>query len=455
MTSFSELGLSSDLLANLARLGYQTATDIQQQAIPVVLKGRDLMAAAQTGTGKTAGFTLPLLQKLGEAGKVQSNSVRALILVPTRELAEQVLQAVQRYSEGLPLRSYAIYGGVSINPQMMAMRKGMDILVATPGRLLDLYRNNAIKFSQLQYLVLDEADRMLDLGFAGELDEVFCAIPKKRQTLLFSATFSQRVKDMAGMMLRDPVSVEVAAPNSAADTVSQWLIPVDKKRKTELLQQVIRQHGEQQMLVFVKTRKSVDDLEALLSADGYRVGGIHGEKSQASRMSAMQSFRDREVQILVATDVAARGLDVEELPLVINFELPVNAEDYVHRIGRSGRKGNLGAAVSLVCADEVEQLAIIETLIGQLIERRNEAGFEPQHRVPETALGGQIVKKPKKPKQKLIPGSGQSQTNSPASPTSAGKGAANRKPGGRRANFFDHSEDGGGSRPKKRPARRG
>lgn len=455
MTSFSELGLLPELITNLDTLGYQQATEIQQHAIPLILKGRDLMGAAQTGTGKTAGFTLPLLQQLLHAGKVQSNSVRALILVPTRELAEQVLQAVQRYSNGLPLRSYAIYGGVSINPQMMAMRRGMDILVATPGRLLDLYRNNAVKFSQLQYLVLDEADRMLDLGFAGELDELFCAIPKKRQTLLFSATFSQRVRDMASMMLRDPATVEVAARNSTADTVSQWLIPVDKKRKPELLQQLIKQQGEQQALVFVKTRKTVDDLEELLKADGYRVDGIHGEKSQASRMSAMQAFRDREIQILVATDVAARGLDVEELPLVINLELPVNAEDYVHRIGRSGRNGNQGAAVSLVCADEVEQLATIETLIGQLIERRSEAGFEPQHRVPETALGGQIVKKPKKPKQKLIPGSGQSMAAAPAAGKSASKGAANKKPGGRRANFFDHSEDSGASKPKRRPARKG
>ncbi|MGB1090981.1 MAG: DEAD/DEAH box helicase, partial [Oceanobacter sp.] len=416
MTRFSNLKLLPELLATLDKLGYQEPTSIQEQAIPVILKGRDLMAAAQTGTGKTAAFTLPLLQLLSTghkagskvARKVGSNSVRALILVPTRELAEQVLQAVQQYSSALPSRSYAVYGGVSINPQMMAMRKGADILVATPGRLLDLYRQNAVRFEQLQYLVLDEADRMLDLGFAEELDQLFCAIPRKRQTLMFSATFSQRVRDMAAVMLRDPASIEVAAPNSTADTLSQWLIPVDKKRKTELLQHLIEQQNGAQALVFVKTRKSVDELQNLLSEQGLSAAGIHGEKSQASRMEAMQTFRNQDVQILIATDVAARGLDVEELPLVINFELPVNAEDYVHRIGRSGRKGHQGAAVSLVSADEVEQLAKIETLINQLIERKDEPGFEPQHKVPETALGGQIIKKPKKPKKKLIPGSGQS-----------------------------------------------
>lgn len=446
MTRFSELGLLPELLSTLEALNYQQATAVQEQAIPLVLKGRDLIAAAQTGTGKTAAFTLPLLQQLMSGGAARSNAVRALILAPTRELAEQILQAVQRYSAHLSLRSYAVYGGVSINPQMMALRKGADILVATPGRLLDLYRNNAVKFDQLQYLVLDEADRMLDLGFADELDMLFCALPRKRQTLLFSATFSERVKAMAGVILRDPAQVEVAAPNSAADTLNQWLIPVDKKRKPELLQHLISQHcsgdSAAQLLIFVKTRKAVDELETLLSAQGFSIGAIHGEKSQASRMSAMQAFRQREVQILLATDVAARGLDVDDLPLVINLELPVNAEDYVHRIGRSGRKGNSGSAISLVCADEVEQLATIETLIGHVIERREEAGFAPDHRVPETTAGGQIVKKPKKPKQKKIPGMGQS------------PGGAGSAKSGSKLRFIDHSEDGRTSNPDRRRRRR-
>jgi len=436
MTHFSDLGLIPELLSNLETLGYSEATAVQSKAIPLVLKGRDLMAAAQTGTGKTAAFSLPLLHKLNVSGRSDSNSVRALMLVPTRELAEQVLQAVQGYTGSLPLRSYAVYGGVSINPQMMAMRKGMDILVATPGRLLDLYRHNAVKFDQLQYLVLDEADRMLDLGFAGELDEIFCAIPKKRQTLLFSATFSPRVKEMAGMMLHDPATVEVAAPNSAADTLTQWLIPTDKKRKTELLQHVVTQYKGQQILIFVKTRNTVDELENLFSAEGYKVTGIHGEKTQANRMSAMQSFRDGDTQILIATDVAARGLDVEELPMVINLELPANAEDYVHRIGRSGRKGKTGSAISLVCADEVQQLATIENMIGQLIERREEPGFEAIHRVPATELGGLIIKKTKKEKKKLIPGSGDSMAAAARKPKKSASGLR----------MFDHSDDGSGVR---------
>ncbi|MFP8965070.1 DEAD/DEAH box helicase [Pokkaliibacter sp. CJK22405] len=441
MSGFSELGLIPELLSTLDALNYQEATPVQAQAIPVILKGRDLIAGAQTGTGKTAGFTLPLLQKLSSGGKTRSNGVRALILAPTRELAEQILQAVQRYSSNLNLRSYAVYGGVSINPQMMAMRKGADILVATPGRLLDLYRSNALQFDQLEYLVLDEADRMLDLGFADELDVLFCALPRRRQTLLFSATFSERVKAMAGVILRDPARIEIAAPNSTADTLSQSLIAVDKKRKVELLQTLIRRHVEHdaaaQLLIFVKTRKSVDELESLLGEQGFNVGAIHGDKTQGNRMSAMQAFKKRETQILVATDVAARGLDVEELPLVINFELPINAEDYVHRIGRSGRKGKEGAAVSLVSADEVQQLAAIETLIGHLIERRDEPGFAPEHRLPETALGGQIIKKPKKPKKKTIPGSGQALVKPGEKPV-------------RKLRFIDHLDDGKSSNPDRR-----
>jgi len=445
-TNFADLGLDPQLMSTLNQLGYQQATDVQQQAIPLVLKGRDLMASAQTGTGKTAAFSLPLLHKLLAGKPVGGNAVRALILTPTRELAEQVLQSVQKYSAGLDVRSYAVYGGVSINPQMMAMRRGMDILVATPGRLLDLYRNNAVKFEQLQYLVLDEADRMLDLGFAGELDELFCAIPRQRQTLLFSATFSQRVKDMGNFMLRDPAMVEVAAANSAADTVQQWLIPVDKKRKTELLLTVLKRQNASQTLIFVKTRRVADELEAELASKDYSVASIHGDKTQGARTAAMESFKAGDVRILVATDVAARGLDVEQLPLVINMELPINAEDYVHRIGRSGRKGNTGSAITLISADEIQQLAKIETLINQLIQRRPMAEFEPEHKVPETALGGQIVKKPKKPKKKLIPGSGMSMAEAARKKESAA-------PSGGRGRVFDSSDDG--SRAKKDHRKRG
>ena len=405
--TFASLGLIEPLLHTLADLDYQTPTPVQTQAIPAVLKGRDLMAAAQTGTGKTAGFALPLLQRLPlEGPQVAGNSVRALVLTPTRELAEQVLQSFLSYGQHLPLTSYAVYGGVSINPQMMRLRKGVDVLVATPGRLLDLYRQNAVKFSQLQTLVLDEADRMLDLGFARELDELFSALPKKRQTLLFSATFSDAIRQMAGELLRDPLSVEVSPRNAAAKSVKQWLIPVDKKRKSELFLHLLQENRWGQVLVFAKTRKGVDQLEQELLAIGVSADSIHGDKPQPSRLRALERFKAGEVQILVATDVAARGLDIDDLPLVVNLDLPINAEDYVHRIGRTGRAGATGEAISLVCADEVDQLAAIENLTQQLIKRVDEPDFIPDHRVPQTAVGGQVLKKPKKPKQKLIPGAG-------------------------------------------------
>jgi superfamily II DNA/RNA helicase len=405
--TFASLGLIEPLLHTLADLDYQTPTPVQTQAIPAVLKGRDLMAAAQTGTGKTAGFALPLLQRLTlEGPQVAGNSVRALVLTPTRELAEQVLQSFLSYGQHLPLTSYAVYGGVSINPQMMRLRKGVDVLVATPGRLLDLYRQNAVKFSQLQTLVLDEADRMLDLGFARELDELFSALPKKRQTLLFSATFSDAIRQMAGELLRDPLSVEVSPRNAAAKSVKQWLIPVDKKRKSELFLHLLQENRWGQVLVFAKTRKGVDQLEQELLAIGVSADSIHGDKPQPSRLRALERFKAGEVQILVATDVAARGLDIDDLPLVVNLDLPINAEDYVHRIGRTGRAGATGEAISLVCADEVDQLAAIENLTQQLIKRVDEPDFIPDHRVPQTAVGGQVLKKTKKPKQKLIPGAG-------------------------------------------------
>jgi len=405
--TFASLGLIEPLLRTLADLDYLTPTPVQSQAIPAVLKGRDLMAAAQTGTGKTAGFALPLLQRLTlEGPQVAGNSVRALVLVPTRELAEQVLQSFQAYGRNLPLVSYAVYGGVSINPQMMKLRKGVDVLVATPGRLLDLYRQNAVKFAQLQSLILDEADRMLDLGFARELDELFSALPKKRQTLLFSATFSEAIRQMAGELLRDPLSVEVSPRNAAAKSVRQWLIPVDKKRKSELFLHLLQVRRWGQVLVFAKTRKGVDQLEQELLAMGVPADSIHGDKPQPSRLRALERFKAGEVQVLVATDVAARGLDIDDLPLVVNLDLPINAEDYVHRIGRTGRAGSTGEAISLVCADEVDQLAAIEHLTRQLIRRVDEPDFIPDHRVPLTAVGGQVLKKPKKPKQKLIPGAG-------------------------------------------------
>jgi superfamily II DNA/RNA helicase len=397
--SFADLGLNDVLLSTLARLGYETATPVQAQAIPAVLAGRDLMAAAQTGTGKTAGFALPLLQRLAnEISTVNANSVRILVLVPTRELAEQVHNSFREYGENLPVSSYAAYGGVSINPQMMKLRKGIDVLVATPGRLLDLHRQNAIKFSQVQTLVLDEADRMLDLGFSNELNAVFAALPKRRQTLLFSATFSDEIRAMAGKLLNDPLSIDISPRNTTVKRIKQWVVPVDKKRKTELFLHLLKTNRWGQVLVFVKTRKGVEELVQTLQAKKINADSIHGDKPQASRLQALERFKANEVQILVATDVAARGLDIDDLPHVVNFDLPIVAEDYIHRIGRTGRAGASGEAISLVCADEVNMLSAIETLIKQSLVREEEPSFEPDHRVPMTNGAGQILKKPKKPK---------------------------------------------------------
>jgi superfamily II DNA/RNA helicase len=396
--TFASLGLNAPLPETLDALGYQSPTTIQSKAIPAVLAGRDLMAAAQTGTGKTAAFALPLLQRLAaEKTPVTSNSVRALVLVPTRELAEQVNESFRAYGANLLLRTYAVYGGVSINPQMMALRKGIDVVVATPGRLLDLFRQNAIKFGQLQVLVLDEADRMLDLGFSRELDAVFAALPKRRQTLLFSATFSDAIRAMSRTLLRDPLAIEASPRNTAAQGVRQWVIPVDKKRKPELFCHLLKDRRWGQVLVFVKTRKGAEQLVATLLAKRIDADAIHGDKPQAARQRALERFKDGAVQILVATDVAARGLDIDDLPLVVNFDLPI-AEDYIHRIGRTGRAGASGEAISLVCADEVGLLGAIEALTRQTLERDDEPGFEPDHRVPLTNTAGQPVKKPKKPK---------------------------------------------------------
>jgi ATP-dependent RNA helicase RhlE len=398
--TFASLGLIDPLLRALDTLGYETPTPVQAQAIPVVLAGRDLMAAAQTGTGKTAGFALPLLQRLTMQGpKVAANSVRLLVLVPTRELAVQVYDSFCAYGQNLPLRMALAYGGVSINPQMMKLRRGADLLVATPGRLLDLQRQNALKFDQLETLVLDEADRMLDLGFSRELNDIFALLPAKRQTLLFSATFSDAIRSLAQTLLRQPQSIEASPRNTTAKSVKQWMIPVDKKRKTELFLHLLHKKRWKQVLVFVKTRKGTDLLVEALQAAGIRADAIHGDKPQPARLRALERFKAADVQVLAATDVAARGLDIDDLPQVVNFDLPTVAEDYIHRIGRTGRAGAQGVALSLVAADEAPQLAAIEMLIKTPLQRIEEPGFVPDHRVPATDSAGQLIRKPKKPKK--------------------------------------------------------
>ena len=433
--TFARLGLIAPLLRALVALGYKVPTPVQVQALPVVLGGRDLLATARTGTGKTAAFALPLLQRLAEEGApVAGNSVRALVLVPTRELAEQVCKSIRTYGQYLPLRICAVYGGVSIDPQVMQLRKGIDVVVATPGRLLDLHRQNALKFGQVRMLVLDEADRMLDLGFSRELDALFAALPPRRQTLLFSATFADAIRDMAGAILSDPVSVEASPRNTPARHVRQWAIPVDKRRKPELFCHLLKKRGWRQVLVFVKTRKGVEQLVTILLGQGVRADSIHGDRSQPARLRALERFRAGEVQVLVATDVAARGLDIDDLPLVVNFDLPIVAQDYIHRIGRTGRAGASGEAISLVCADEVAQLAAIEALLREKLRRIEEPGFEPDHRVPmtgpATALPARKTRNPGKPK---VAGSGPTgaRPGTKGSPVAPAARPGVRKPGRR------------------------
>ncbi len=385
--TFSSLGLIQPLQHALDQLGHHTPTPVQAQAIPIALAGHDLIAAAQTGTGKTGSFSLPMLQKLSTVTPASANHVRALVLTPTRELAQQVADNLQDYGRYLPLRVVVAYGGVSLNPQMMALRKGADILVATPGRLLDLHSKNALKLGQLQILVLDEADRMLDLGFSRELNQILELLPKRRQTMLFSATFSDPIRELAGKLLQNPKQVDASPRNTTVAAVKQWIIPVDKQRKLELFCHLLRKHRWPQVLVFAKTRKRVDELVTSLGFQQVSCDAIHGDITQSARLAALKRFNAGEVRILVATDVAARGLDIESLPLVVNLDLPIGAEGYVHRIGRTGRAGQTGEAISLVCADEANQLAAIENLIGKVLSRREIQGFEPNHRVPATGPG--------------------------------------------------------------------
>ena len=382
--TFSTLGLSEPLLRAVSGQGYTTPTPIQLQAIPAVLAGRDLMAAAQTGTGKTAGFTLPLLQRLSGGDKVQANTIRALVLTPTRELAAQVGESVANYGKHLPLRSAVIFGGVSINPQMMALRRGVDVLVATPGRLLDLYSQNAVKFAQLEILVLDEADRMLDMGFIRDIRKIMALLPKRRQTLMFSATFADDIRNLAQDLLNNPVFVEASPRNAAANTVRQWVHPVDQKRKPELLSHLVQHHRWEQVLVFTRTKHGANRVAAKLGQDGITAAAIHGNKSQGARTRALADFKNGEVRVLVATDIASRGLDIDQLPQVVNFDLPNVAEDYVHRIGRTGRAGANGQAVSLVSIDEKQMLTGIEKLIRQVLPREIVEGFEPDANIPIT-----------------------------------------------------------------------
>ena len=400
--SFNDLGLSEPLLKAVRDQGYDTPSPIQAQAIPAVLSGRDVMAAAQTGTGKTAGFTLPLLERLSKGGReesrVQSNNVRALVLTPTRELAAQVSDSIATYGKYLNLHSTVVFGGVKINPQMMRLRQGVDVLVATPGRLMDLCNQKAVRFSQLEVLILDEADRMLDMGFIRDIKKIIALLPKQRQNLLFSATFSTDIRALAKGMVNNPLEISVNAENSTAEKVTQWLMAVDKKRKPALLTHLIKENSWKQVLVFTKTKHGANKLTQYLEAEGLTAAAIHGNKSQGARTKALASFKDGRVQILVATDIAARGIDIDLLPQVVNFDLPNVPEDYVHRIGRTARAGNTGQAVSLVCNDDLKLLWDIEQVIQQHIERKVIDRFVPVNALGESRpIRSLKAKKPKSP----------------------------------------------------------
>ena len=375
--SFTNLGLSKPILKAIEDQGYTSPSPIQAQAIPLVLDGRDVLAGAQTGTGKTAGFTLPILELMMHRSlKRQKLKARALILTPTRELAAQVHQNVVDYSKYLPFTSAVVFGGVGINPQKAKLKNGVDVLVATPGRLLDLIGQKALDLSNVEFFVLDEADRMLDMGFIHDIKKVLAMLPNDKQSLLFSATFSASIKKLADTLLDNPTLIEVAKRNTSAQTISQKVHFVDKGRKKELLVHLIKRDNWHQVLVFTRTKHGANKLTQHLEFEGIKAAAIHGNKSQGARTRALADFKANQIQVLVATDIAARGIDIDQLPHVINFELPNVPEDYVHRIGRTGRAGNEGVALSLVCVDEHEFLNDIEKLIKKDIEKEIISGYE-------------------------------------------------------------------------------
>ena len=393
--TFDQLGLSAELLRAIREEGYSTPTPVQSKSIPAILEGHDVLAGAQTGTGKTAGFTLPMLQLMQRAHpeRHRQHIIRALVLTPTRELAAQVGGSIATYGKYLPLKSTVVFGGVGINPQIQKLQQGVDILVATPGRLLDLVGQGKADLSHVEFFVLDEADRMLDMGFIHDIRKVLKLLPKNRQNLLFSATFSDEIKKLASGFLHTPVYVEVAR-NKTAHQVTQVVHPVSKTKKRQLLAHLIRAGDWQQVLVFTKTKHGANRLTRQLEEDGIHAAAIHGNKSQTARTKALANFKSGKTRVLVATDIAARGLDIDQLPHVVNYELPHVAEDYVHRIGRTGRAGNRGEAMSLVCADEMKLLSAIERLIKASITRVLVEGFEPVH---ESAPSGEAAKKMRQP----------------------------------------------------------
>lgn len=384
--SFAKLGLSQPIVDAISQLGYPKPTSIQNQAIPVILKGEDLIAAAQTGTGKTASFVLPILEKLSQGETQRKKRIRALILVPTRELAVQVEQKVQEYGQHLPLTSLAMYGGVDEKAQKQALIEGVDILVATPGRLLDLYGKRALHFDEVEILVLDEADRMLDMGFIDDINKVLDRLPTDIQNLLFSATLSNKVRDLAKSAVHDPYEISIAANQASKKNIEQWLITVDKDQKSSLLSHMIKSNDWDQALIFIETKHGAAKLAAQLEKRGIVAEAFHSGRSQAVRSQLLADFKAGKIQYMIATGVGARGIDIEGLSRVINYDLPFPADEYVHRIGRTGRADASGEAISFVSKDNFKNLCMIESRLGHLIERREIEGFEPRKPIPVSVL---------------------------------------------------------------------
>ena len=441
MTAFNELGLNAKLIQNIAAKGYDTPSPIQAKAIPLVLSGRDLMAAAQTGTGKTAAFTLPALHMLKDGPRPGPKDVSCLILTPTRELAAQIADNIRTYGAGIKLHSQMVCGGVNIRPQIRHLARGTDMLVATPGRLLDLLGQGAVRLDHVKMWVLDEADRMLDMGFIPAMRRIHAELPKKRQTLMFSATFSREIEALAGEFLHQPQKIQVTPANTTVSRIDQTVYPVDKARKTELLKHLVASERWGQMLVFSRTKYGADKISRNLSKAGISSDSIHGDKKQGARTRSLKQFKDGQLQVLVATDIAARGIDIQQLPRVVNFDLPHVAEDYVHRIGRTGRAGETGIALSLVSADEVSQLQKIEKLIKKSIPREEIEGFEPEHRLPTKPVKTSGKRLPKKAKakpgaKKHREGQGKKRQGGPSAQRqgrAAKRGGRNRKPARARA----------------------
>ena len=429
---FNQLGLSAELLRAVDEQGYSEATPVQHKAIPLILEGKDVLAGAQTGTGKTAAFTLPLLQRLQRKSD-GPRCIRALILTPTRELAAQVHESVQTYGKHRPLRSMEIYGGVSARPQIKKIHRGVDVVIATPGRLLDHVRQGNINLSGVEMFVLDEADRMLDMGFIRDIKHIIKELPKKRQNLLFSATFSSEIRELAKGLLNSPTEISVAQRNTTADRVEQLVMPVDKLRKRELLSEQIGKGNWRQVLVFTRTKHGANRLAKQLNGDGITTLAIHGGKGQGARTKALRDFKANDIRVLVATDIAARGLDIDKLPHVVNYELPHVAEDYVHRIGRTARAGHDGTAISLVCVDELKLLKDIEKLLNLEIKKE----FVPGYEVDKSIRAEPINKG--KPARNAAPRRGK-----PSGPKSSG--ARNKSRPGKNARSAQGNKSGG-SRP--------